>query len=82
MDIKMPEIDGLEAARCIQKISPGIPIIALTAFAMEGDRSMCLESGCIDYIAKPIEKVKLLKIMDRYIHQQHEKSLTSNMRNH
>ena len=82
MDIKMPEIDGLEAARCIRKISPGIPIIALTAFAMEGDRSMCLESGCIDYIAKPIEKVKLLKIMDRYIHQQHEKSLTSNMRNH
>jgi two-component system CheB/CheR fusion protein len=68
MDIKMPEIDGLEASRYISKARPEVPIIALTAFAMEGDKSKCLRAGCIDYISKPIKKKELYTIVDKYIH--------------
>jgi CheY-like chemotaxis protein len=68
MDIKMPEIDGFEASRYISKARPEVPIIALTAFAMEGDKPKCLKAGCADYISKPIEKKELYTIVDKYIH--------------
>ncbi len=57
MDIKMPEMDGLTATREIRKLWPenGPKIIAITAFAMDGDREKCLEAGMDDYIAKPVK---------------------------
>jgi two-component system, chemotaxis family, CheB/CheR fusion protein len=70
MDIKMPEIDGLEASRYISKARPEVPIIALTAFAMEDDKPKCLKAGCVDYISKPVEKEELYTIIDKYIHIQ------------
>jgi CheY-like chemotaxis protein len=62
MDMNMPEVDGWEATRQI-KASPklaGIPVIALTAHAMSGDRDRAIEAGCSDYHTKPIEFAKLI----------------------
>ena len=62
MDMNMPEVDGWEATRQI-KADPGlaaVPVIALTAHAMSGDKERALEAGCTDYHTKPIEFPKLL----------------------
>jgi len=67
MDIKMPEMDGLEATTKIRKLDQDIPIIAQTAFAMENDEKMSLQAGCDDYISKPIRKLKLIKLINKYL---------------
>lgn len=54
MDIKMPFMNGLEATRFIKRDYPEVPVIAQTAFAMEGDRQNAIEAGCDSYIAKPL----------------------------
>jgi signal transduction histidine kinase/ActR/RegA family two-component response regulator len=63
MDIKMPEVDGLEAARYISSIRPEIPIIAQTAYAMEDDRIKCMNAGCSSYITKPVDGLKLFQLI-------------------
>ena len=71
MDCQMPEMDGLEATRAIRHdeqtnsaITRTIPIIALTANAMDSDRRRCLEAGMTDYLSKPLDPVKLVEIID------------------
>ena len=61
MDVKMPEMDGIAAAKEIRRLWPnnGPKIVAITAYAMEGDREKCLEAGMDDYIAKPVQKGEL-----------------------
>jgi two-component system, cell cycle response regulator DivK len=55
MDIQLPGVDGLELTKQIKAIEPSIPVIAYTSCAMPGDRDRCLESGCDQYISKPID---------------------------
>ena len=65
MDIMMPEMDGYEAMQQIRKglKMTDLPIIALTAKAMSGDRDRCITAGASDYITKPVDMQKLLSLM-------------------
>ena len=67
MDIQMPEMNGWEATREIRKHKTDLPIIAQTAFAFENDKEKSMEAGCNDYIAKPVEKEKLLEVISNYL---------------
>jgi signal transduction histidine kinase/CheY-like chemotaxis protein len=73
MDVQMPIMDGLDATRCIrnreQLTGSHLPIIALTAHAMKGDRERCLEAGMDAYVAKPVQKQELLHVIYQYSSQ-------------
>jgi signal transduction histidine kinase len=67
MDIKMPIMNGIEAAKLIRSISARIPIIALSAYAYDQDRNAALQAGCNDFLAKPYQKEQLLDILSYYL---------------
>jgi CheY-like chemotaxis protein len=74
MDCQMPEMDGFEAVRRYREhererglASERLPIIALTANALSGDRERCLDAGMTDYLSKPIDPLKLLALLDQYL---------------
>ena len=70
MDINMPEMGGLEATQKIRKFNNSkkdIPIVALTANAMVGDREKFLEGGMTDYLTKPIDVAELENILTKYL---------------
>ena len=72
MDCQMPEMDGFEATRHIRNensrvLNPAIPIIALTAYTMQGDRERCLQSGMDDFIAKPVQPRELAEKISRWL---------------
>ena len=75
MDVSMPEMDGLDATRAIRALSGDvrrIPIIAMTAHAMESDREKCLAAGMNDYVTKPVDRVKLLNAVARWLGADNE----------
>ncbi|MFZ4462560.1 MAG: ATP-binding protein [Bacteroidales bacterium] len=67
MDIRMPIMDGYTATRLIKQDFPDLPIVAVTAFGMSGDEQKALESGCDDYISKPINTQILLAKLEPYL---------------
>ena len=71
MDVMMPEMDGYETMRRIrmQQQFRTLPIIALTAKAMKGDREKCLEAGASDYVAKPVNTEQLLSLVRMWLHR-------------
>jgi CheY-like chemotaxis protein len=71
MDIMMPEMDGLDTMREIRKIPElrNLPIVAVTAKAMKGDREKCIEAGAWDYLAKPVNTPDLLAVLRAWLQQ-------------
>lgn len=67
MDIKMPLMNGYEATKQIKNLRPNLPIIAQTAFALLGDKKKSLDHGCDDYVAKPIKKETLVKLIKKHL---------------
>jgi len=72
MDVQMPEMDGYEATRVIRDPQSSVqnhevPIIAMTANAMKGDRERCIKAGMDDYVSKPIEPKKLLEVIKTFL---------------
>jgi hypothetical protein len=67
MDIRMPIMNGLEATRQIKQMHPEIPVIAQTAYAMDGDRERSLQAGCDDYISKPINLKEFIELIAKFI---------------
>lgn len=69
MDMQMPGLDGYATVRAIreQPVLQDIPIIAVTAHSMAGDRDRTLDAGCTDYIAKPIDTRNLLQLVSNYL---------------
>jgi HAMP domain-containing protein/signal transduction histidine kinase/CheY-like chemotaxis protein len=71
MDIMMPEMDGIDTMREIRRIPhlKTLPIIAVTAKAMKGDREKCIEAGAWDYLSKPVETEQLLAVLRAWLHR-------------
>jgi CheY-like chemotaxis protein len=71
MDIMMPEMDGIDTMRAIRRLSQfnNLPIIAVTAKAMKGDREKCIEAGAWDYLSKPVDTEQLLSVLRAWLHR-------------
>ncbi len=71
MDIMMPEMDGITTIKEIRKLPKGgdLPIIAVTAKAMKGDRERCIEAGAWDYLSKPVDRLHLLAVLRGWLHR-------------
>ena len=69
MDIQLPDINGLEATKRIRTSEAGsdVPIVALTSYAMAGDRDKALDAGCTGYIEKPINPEIFIKEIEKYL---------------
>ena len=72
MDVQMPVMDGLETTRLIRSDPRWrtLPIVAMTAHAMNGDKEKCLEAGMNDYVSKPVSPDHLLRVVDGYLLQK------------
>jgi len=71
MDVMMPEMDGYQTMRAIRRNASfrRLPIVAVTARAMKGDREKCLAAGASDYLAKPVNTEHLLSVLRTWLHR-------------
>ena len=81
MDVQMPEMDGLEATRRIRDkesrvMNHNVPVIAMTAHAMQGDKDLCIKAGMNDYTSKPVQPRDLLNKIEKYISIKEESDVS------
>jgi CheY-like chemotaxis protein len=68
MDIQMPQLDGMKATKVIRDNGfDKIPIVAMTAHAMKGDREKCLEAGMDDYVPKPVKRELVFELVEKWV---------------
>lgn len=67
MDIKMPVMDGINATKKIKESNPGLPVVAITAYVLDNDKKRILESGCDDYLEKPIHENAIIELLSKYL---------------
>lgn len=67
MDISLPGMDGYDATRAIRKSFPNLPVIGLSAHAMQGDAEKAQAAGCTDYMTKPVDENLLFQMMHKYL---------------
>lgn len=72
MDIQMPNMNGYDATKLLRKNGITTPIVALTAYAMKGDKEKCISVGCSDYLPKPVDRQELLKTIRKYLLSKNE----------
>ena len=68
MDIKMPEMDGLEATRQIKSFMPQLPIVAQSAYSFPEEKKTAMDAGCDTFISKPLKAEELMQTLDRFFH--------------
>jgi CheY-like chemotaxis protein len=67
MDLKMPEMSGIEATKQIRKFNMDVPIIAQTAFVMAEEKEQSLRAGCNQFVTKPLDRTVIMEIIDAYL---------------
>lgn len=74
MDMRLPDMSGYEAVAVLRQKLPALPIIAVTADALPGDREWCLNLGCIDYFSKPIRYREVIDRVQRIVKERDNRS--------
>jgi CheY-like chemotaxis protein len=78
MDVQLPEMNGWEATMKIRENDSQIPIVAVTAYASDPTRKKSMDAGCNDFVTKPINKAKLIQIIDKHLSKNKTGSLLQN----
>jgi signal transduction histidine kinase/CheY-like chemotaxis protein len=79
MDVQMPKIDGITATKLIRKdIDKVIPVIAMTAYVLPGEREKCIEAGMNDYLSKPLDEIEVISMLKKYVSVGGEKEFKKN----
>jgi len=67
MDIRLPVMDGMQATKLIKQLRPDLPVLVQTAYAFDAEKNKIMESGCDEYLTKPLDQAKLTAVFHKYL---------------